>query len=63
MKENKPLESLSKEELLGLIKNTLPNTLISNHPCICVCCGIGFTEGLENAYSYMCDKCSLRSEP
>jgi len=56
--EGVSLESLSKNELLGLIKNNLPKTLTSNHPCYCVGCDKGLKNKLNTiVYAYMCDTC------
>lgn len=54
------IEDLSKEELLGIIYNYLPNTLIRKHPCYCVCCFYGYIEPVEGVqpYGYECDSCS-----
>jgi hypothetical protein len=61
------IKDLSKDELLGLIYNHLPNTLIGRHPCCCVVCAKDYDVDIgKKAYSYICDGCeggALKNEP
>ena len=50
------IRNLSKEELLNLIYQKLPDTLTDVHPCYCAACGNGRFQNY--AYWYVCDRCS-----
>lgn len=51
------IDELSKEELLRLIYQYLPETLTSIHPCYCAVCSKDFS---DEAYAYICDECTER---
>ena len=58
------ISELSKDELLGIIYNHLPDTLFDIHPCFCALCGKDYNgatvivEGRSvKAISYICDSC------
>jgi hypothetical protein len=52
----KPIEELTKSELLSLIYNNLGKTKFFVHPCECASCGQAPVE--EGGYYYICDYCN-----
>jgi hypothetical protein len=57
MSKIRPIEDLSKEELLSLIYNNMPNTRYKDkdHPCECAACGEEEIKG--NILGFICDEC------
>jgi len=53
MSTTRPINDLTKSELLNLIYQNLPST--TDHPCMCAACGDGEN---KNGYSFICDACN-----
>lgn len=59
----KPIEELTKSELLSLIYNNMRSTLFIVHPCECCACGTekGDVVEIEGRHVepifYICDRC------
>ena len=56
------INELSKDELLCLIYNNIPDTIPVNHSCYCGSCGKGLDINNQIQKVYICDNCNKNCE-
>lgn len=59
------ISELTKNQLLGIIYNCMPNTLYDIHPCYCVMCGKDWVSEwvmVEGRNPTICNECDSRED-